>query len=182
MTFSTTPIFVRSLANALTSLGLLDRVLPLVPPSTRASLVDPGLVRAHDGAVALHVCTALADAELVEKVFEEQLRRTLGSVIAPLVRVAMALTGNSPAVAFSRLDDLFKVMMKGVTPSWEPLSPTSGVVTITYPAGVTVDRYSGHGWVGGLRYAFELAGVKGTAVPQQWEGNRVSVAVSWIPR
>ena len=180
--FSTTPIFVRSLANALSSLKLLDRVLPLVPPSTRASLLEPGLVRAHDGAVAMHVCSALADETLVEQVFEEQLRRTLGSVISPLARVAMALAGNSPAAAFARLDDLFMVMMKGVTPTWESTSPTSGVVSITYPMGVTADRFTAHGWAGGLRYAYDLAGVKGTAVPRKVEGNRLSVAVAWTPR
>lgn len=182
MTFSTTPIFVRALANALTSLQLRDRVLPLVPPSTRASLTDPGLVRVHDGAVALHVCTALADEGLSEKLFEEQLRRTLGSVLGPLLKVMMALAGNSPAAAFSRLDDMFKVLMSGVTPSWAPSSASSGVVTIAYPADVTVDRFAAHGWAGALRYAYEIAGVKGTAVPQQWEGSRVTVAVSWTPR
>ena len=47
--------------------------------------------------------------------------------------------------------------------------------------GIVASRGDLSGWSlsGG---AFELAGVKGTATPQKWEGNRVTVAVSWTPR
>ncbi len=179
MPFETSTLFVKSLADALKQCGHLERVAATVPPEVRASLLDPNARRVHRGDVPLCVCTALADGPIIEEVFAVQTQRTLGPVAAPLMKVALALTGNSPATAFARLDDVLGVMMKGVTAAWTPTSTSAGVVSITYPATVQLDGYAAHGWAGALRYAYELAGVPGTTKAATSAGRVASVEAAW---
>lgn len=177
--FQTTTRFVRSLSEALRALRLFDRVLPLVPPTTRRSLEAPDGRPAHDGALPLHVSTALADDRLIEEVFLAQTQRTLGPVTAPLVKGALALAGSSPAVAFGHLDQVLRVLNQGVSAAWESSSPTSGLITLTYPASVNLDRFAACGWVGALRHAYALCNTEGTTRAAASLGRIVKVEASW---
>ncbi len=97
----------------------------------------------------------------------------------PLLKVALAISGNSPATAFARLADILPVIMRGMASRYDATSPTSGLVTITYPEQVSLDRFAGGGWTGALRYAYFLCGLTGTTRCAASMGRVVKVEASW---
>ena len=163
-------------------LGFMEKVLPLLSPETKKvveSPYDQKWVSAH---VIQDLSNALADAhgpEALEKVNYMMTNDSLGKLVLPMLRVALAITGRSPATIFSRLGDTLKVAMKGVTVKWTPDGPNAGRVTLTYPEPMPlVVHYS---WKGVFRFAFDLTERKGQLVAHRYlDGNKIiELDVSW---
>ena len=93
-------------------------------------------------------------------------RKLGGSVIQPVLKMATALFGNTPATVFQNLERFYSMVLKGMTFEYEATGPKSGVVRARaegphVPAALfDVTR-------GNLSYVFELCGVKGTVSPPQ---------------
>ena len=90
-------------------------------------------------------------------------RKLGGSVIAPVLRMASALFGNTPAALFQNLDRFYPMVLKGMSFSYQPAGDRDGVVTAS-AAGPDVPAALFHVTRGNLTYIFELCGVSGTVV------------------
>lgn len=158
--FEVSAMNLSSLARALEARGLLDGVKAAVKPETRAALDDPMSSRWHAGAVAVDAWQAIVDAEGPAQLEALNLKVTaesFGPVVRPLVKVALALGGSSPATVFGRLNDAIKVATRGVTVTWTPSGAQAGQVAFEYPCAmppVVVE----HGWRGVMRFGEELTG------------------------
>ncbi|MEW6433633.1 MAG: hypothetical protein AB1730_19165 [Myxococcota bacterium] len=158
--FEVSAMNLSALTRALEARGLLDRVKAAVKPETRAALDDPMSARWHPGAVAVDTWQAIVDAEGPAQLEALNLKVTaesFGPVVRPLVKVALALGGSSPATVFARLNDAIKVATRGVTVTWTPSGAQAGQVAFEYPCAmppVVVE----HGWRGVMRFGEELTG------------------------
>ena len=104
----------------------------------------------------------LADAhgpDALDEVNFAMTKDSLGKVVLPMLRVALAITGRSPATIFSRLGDSVKVAMKGVEVKWTPDGPNAGRVTLRYPQ--SMPQVVHYAWRGVFRFAWDLTGRQG---------------------
>lgn len=158
--FEVSAMNLAGLAKALTARGLIDRVKAEVQPATRAALENPMSARWHPGAVAVDAWEAIIKVDSPAQLEALNLKLTaesFGPIVRPLVKVALALGGSSPANVFARLNDAIRVATRGVTVTWTASSPTSGQVAFEYGRAmppVVVE----HGWRGVMRFGEELTG------------------------
>jgi len=88
-------------------------------------------------------------------------RKLGGSVVQPVLKMATALFGNTPATVFQNLERFYSIVLKGMRFEYEATGPKSGIVRARadgpdVPAALfDVTR-------GNLSYVFELCGVQGT--------------------
>lgn len=158
--FEVSSMNLSSLVRALTARGLLEKVLAEVKPETKAALDNPLLQKWHPGAVAVDAWQAIvtvAGAAQLEALNLKVTSESFGPVVRPLVKVALALGGSSPATFFSRFADGLKVATRGVTATWTATGRQSGQVAFEYPCPVppVVVEY---GWRGVMRFGEELTG------------------------
>ena len=85
-------------------------------------------------------------------------RDSLGKILTPMFKVALALTGRSPATLLSRVPDSVHQVLRGVKATWLPDGSTAGVLRVDYPEPVTA--VAADGWRGTLKFLFEL--IEGT--------------------
>jgi len=95
-------------------------------------------------------------------------RKLGGSVIQPVLKMATALFGNTPATVFQNLERFYSMVLKGMTFEYEATAPA---------ALFDVTR-------GNLTYVFELCGVQGTVEPPEQlrigdSGAEARYAVRW---
>lgn len=158
--FEVSAMNLSGLVKALTSRGLIEKVKAEVRPETLAALENPMSARWHPGALAVDVWNAVIKVDGPQQYEALNLKLTsesFGPVVRPLIKVALALGGSSPATIFSRLNDAIKVATRGVTVSWAPSGPTAGQVTFEYPCAVPPPVVE-HGWRGVMRFGEELTG------------------------
>jgi hypothetical protein len=155
--FEVTAVYVSGFRKALVDLGLLAQVVARLQPATRAVLDSPFSARTHDADVlrdlsdTLH---ALAGAETFQKHAYLMARDSLGKILIPMFKVALALTGRSPATLLARVPDSVNQALRGVKATWLPDGPSGGVLRVDYPEPVT--PVASDGWRGTLRFLFEL--------------------------
>jgi len=158
--FEVSAMNLSSLVRALQVRGLLEKVLEVVQPETRAVLSNPMQAKWHPGAYAVDTWLAVikvgGPAQL-EALNLKVTAESFGPIVRPLVKVALALGGSSPATVFSQLNNAVKVATRGVTISWTPESKTSGQVAFNYPQSVPPEVVE-HGWRGVMRFTEELTG------------------------
>jgi len=93
-------------------------------------------------------------------------RKLGGSVVQPVLKMATALFGNTPATVFQNLERFYSMVLKGMRFDYESTGPKSGIVRARaegphVPAALfDVTR-------GNLSYVFELCGVQGTVSPPE---------------
>jgi len=93
-------------------------------------------------------------------------RKLGGSVIQPVLKMATALFGNTPATVFQNLERFYSMVLKGMRFEYQVVSPKEGVVRAWVDGGgvpaalFDVTR-------GNLSYVFELCGVRGTVSPPE---------------
>ena len=110
-------------------------------------------------------------------------RKLGGSVIAPVLRMAQSLFGNTPVSVFGNLERFYAMVLKGMTFRYEAAGPGSGVV-VARAFGVGVPEALFDVTRGNLTYVFELCGVEGTVgSPEKLsvdeQGSEARYAVSW---
>lgn len=158
-------IGIRSLAFGIASLPYGSEVKAALNPATRAALDDPNSTKWHDGSVVLEaaeVVKRFGGNEGVEAMNYHAVKRSLGPVMAPFLKVSLALFGASPATLFSRMNENLTPVMRGVTTTWAAADPLSGRLIVTHPDPVLAVSWPC--WRGSLRFTFDLCGVKGEIV------------------
>jgi hypothetical protein len=111
--------------------------------------------------------------ELIERLNTQMMRDSLGPILAPMLKVALAITGRTPATLFSRLGEAGKTAMRGeVVFAYEVTSPRSGTLTIRYPRPLAPNLLAV--WRGVFRFLYELSGMPQGRVEaaEQLEGGR----------
>ncbi len=174
---------LKALADSLRARPDFDRVRALLRPETAAALERPALQKWHDGAVVFDLTLAMDQVmggDAIEEVHYDHVRRSIGPLLAPFVKVALALAGKDPRTIYKRMDDMMVSVVRGVKCSWVEQSPTSGLLTVLY-AHDEVKPPSLRAWAGVIRYTFDLCEVKGqvSARFKDFDGHRLEFDVSW---
>jgi hypothetical protein len=88
-------------------------------------------------------------------------RKLGGSVIQPVLKMATALFGNTPATVFQNLERFYSMVLKGMTFEYEAVGPKEGLIRARVE-GANVPAALFDVTRGNLSYVFELCGVNGT--------------------
>jgi hypothetical protein len=88
-------------------------------------------------------------------------RKLGGSVIQPVLKMATALFGNTPATVFQNLERFYSMVLKGMTFEYEAAGPKQGLIRVRVE-GANVPMALFDVTRGNLTYVFELCGVDGT--------------------
>lgn len=161
MDFEVSATNLAGLMKALEADGSAAKVLSLVSAPTQAILKMPHAQRWHPGAVAVEAWSAIIDAFGAPRLEQLNLlitRQSFGPIVRPLVKVALALGGNSPATVLARLDDAIKVATRNVKVTWVAGGPTAGTVSFEYPRAMPRPDVVEYGWRGAMRFGEELTG------------------------
>ncbi|MCU0695945.1 MAG: hypothetical protein MUC96_05400 [Myxococcaceae bacterium] len=173
---------LKALVEVLRARPDVEQVFARVSPATREALERPSLSKWHDGAVIFDVTLAMdavMGGDAIEAVYYEHVRRSIGPLMAPFVKVALSLAGNDPRTIFKRMDGMMGSVVKGVASAWSETTPTAGVLTLTHRDEVKVP--SVRAWAGVLRYPFDLCEVKGTVRPRLdgFDGHHLVYDLAW---
>ena len=88
-------------------------------------------------------------------------RKLGGSIIQPVLKMATALFGNTPAAVFQNLERFYAMVLKGMKFEYQPLGPREGIVrAVAEGPGVPAALFDVTR--GNLTYVLELCGVQGT--------------------
>jgi hypothetical protein len=162
------------------AMGALESVLPRLSPATRAVVDRPSDAKWFSAQVIKELTEQVANVsggELLEELNYRMTKESLGRLVLPVLKVALAITGNSPATVFARLGEVLAVAMRGVRVAWTPSGPRGGALRFTYPEPPPMAAH--HSWRGAIRFAFELADAEGTVTSSKYEGNELAMELSW---
>lgn len=87
-----------------------------------------------------------------------------GSMIAPVLRMATSLFGNTPVTLFQNLERFYALVLKGMTFTYESIGPREGWV-VTRVHGPNAPEALFDVTRGNLVFVFELCGVNGHVDP-----------------
>jgi hypothetical protein len=174
---------LKALVEVLRARPEAGQVFARVSPPTRAALDKPSLSKWHDGSVIFDLTLtmdAVMGGDAIEDVYYEHVRRSVGPLMAPFVKVALSLAGKDPRTIYKRMDDMMGSMVKGVSSTWQETTATSGVLTLHHRDEVKVP--SVRAWAGVLRYPFDLCEVKGEVRPrlEGFDGHHLVYELSWV--
>lgn len=145
--------------------GKTSAVKARVSPETAKLLDKPPFVFSWMSPKAMdELQTAIVAVEGREACVELGLtagRKLGGSMIAPVLRMATSLFGNTPATVFENLERFYSMVLKGMKFAYESTGPKGGVVLVT-ATGPDVPAALFDVTRGNLSYVFELCGVAGT--------------------
>jgi hypothetical protein len=182
MNWKYSSVGVQSMSRALALTGKAEQVLARCGPQTRAALDKPHLESWHDGSVVVDLSLAI-QAELgdaaVDEVYYQAVKRNLGPVMEPFLKVMLMLGGRKPETVLSKMNASLASIMKGVRTEWTPTGPKAGVLTVIHED--EVKPVSFFAWGGSLRYSFDLVGVKGRVTPRMPspDNKRFTFDLSW---
>jgi hypothetical protein len=181
--FQVTAVYVSGFRKGLVELGLLQQVSERVKPSTREVLEKPFSSSLHDGDVLADLSDTLhtlAGSEVVQKHAYLMARDSLGKILVPMFKVALALTGRTPASLLARVPDSVHQAIQGVRVKWLPSSAEEGVLRVEYPTPVTV--VAAEGWRGTLKFLFELldgASARIVRIDARDEQRTLEIRIRW---
>lgn len=157
---------IRSLHVGVSSLPCAAQAFAAMKPETRAALQNPSSASWHDGSVVIDAAEAVerfAGEDGVVAMNETAVKQSLGPLMAPFLKVTLALFGGSPETIIKRMNDSIGTVMKAVTTVWTSTGPKSGRLVITYRDDVR--PVSWPCWKGSLRFIYDLCGVTGDITP-----------------
>ena len=88
-------------------------------------------------------------------------RKLGGSVIQPVLKMATALFGNTPATVFQNLERFYSMVLKGMSFEYQVVGAKEGLIRARVD-GANVPAALFDVTRGNLTYVFELCGVNGT--------------------
>jgi hypothetical protein len=145
--------------------GCLELVRQRVSPSTCALIDKPPFPFAWIPATPMDemesALFAVAGTQACADLGATAARKLGGSVIAPVLRMASSLFGNTPAALLANLDRFYPMVLKGMSFGYEALGDREGIVRAS-AGGPDVPAALFHVTRGNLLYIFELCGVSGT--------------------
>ena len=139
--------------------GLLEKALEKCTPATRAVLENPYSARWHPGSVLADFSEALmtvSDAATFEALNYDMAKASFGPILRPMVQVALALTGRSPATVLSRVPASLEPVVRNVSCVWASDGKNGGMLTFSYPSDVSPN--SEFAWRGAIRFIGDLSG------------------------
>lgn len=151
-------LHMSGLVKALKAAGLFDGVLAAVRPDARVALIDPYSAKWFPSRIGYEVLSAIIRVNgtaVYEDLNLRMSRDSLGVVMLPMVKVAMAIGGKSPNILLNRLDGIVQMTNRGVRLEWKNSNPTAGVLKLTYVCD-TPSELVEYTWRGILRFGEDL--------------------------
>lgn len=151
---------LKGLLDVLEVRGLREEIVSGLSAAAQAACAAPMARKWHPSAIAIEVWSAIikqGGEQLQEDVNYEMTRKSFGPVVTPMVKVALALSGSSPAAVFSRLGQLSSLALRNVRFDWVSRDAFSGILTIRYPRSVPREIVE-PAWRGIFRIGGELTG------------------------
>jgi hypothetical protein len=178
----------RLTAEFLAKRGVMDKVKAQASEPTRTILEKPPFAFAWRGYEPLEEIERIlyvmpGGPQLCVDLGHAAGSQLSGSVIEPVLRMAMSLFGKTPATMFANLDRFFSMVVRGFTFSYEAGSAKDGVVLVEI-AGGQVHLSLFEQLRGNLRTIFDLCAVKGSiaaaeVVRRDDKGAQIRIPVRW---
>jgi len=176
----------RITADFLEKRGLKSEVSAKLSPASRKFVDKPPF------AFSWHDYAALEEIEKVLHARSPELAADLGfaaaehlsgTVVAPLVKMALTLFGKSPDQLFTNLDRFYSMVTRGFSFRYEPAGEKAGQVRVTISGGKAHESLFQQ-IKGNLRMLYGLSGVNGTVdeprvLRSDDAGAEVALRVSW---
>lgn len=146
------------LAKALTRRNLFDGTVAKLSPEAARALKTPNAQRWWPGSLFQEVNRVVIrdhGIELYTQLTDDLVRRSLGPIAEPMVRVTLALVGATPVSLLSRMSTLAAISFKGPTVLWEPKDAHHGRITVKYLAPLDAPPIVA-GWKATFQYLFDL--------------------------
>lgn len=183
MGIEVTAVYVQGFRKALVELGLYEAVTAKLPARTVEVLNNPFSARTHPLEIfrdLVDTTFEVAGVERYQRHAYVMARESLGKILTPMFKVALALTGRTPATLMSRVPQSVSQALRGVDAQWVPEGPQGGTLRIQYP--ISVPASAEFAWRGTLQFLFEL--LEGTPttitkVTQEDENRRLLIVVKW---
>ncbi len=135
------------------------KVLAKCSPATQEAFKNPYSARWHSGEVLVEFSELLVQ-EMGQQAFADlnydMTKASFGPILGPMLQVALAITGRSPATVLARVPTSAEQALKNVKCSWTSTGPKSGTLGFEYPCPIKPDTE--HAWRGALRFISELSG------------------------
>jgi hypothetical protein len=170
--------------------AVLEDVKAKVSPDTRKLLEKPPFAFAWQEGAPLEeiervLYTMPKGRELCVDLGHAAGRQLSGSVVKPVLKMAISLFGQTPASLFANLDRFFSMVVRGFNFRYEERAPREGVVYAEI-AGGGVHESLFDQLRGNLMTVFDLCSVKGDVgepqvVRHDDAGAVVGLAVRWDP-
>jgi hypothetical protein len=164
----------------------LDRVLPSLPPATRALLDSPPdgsdwIPLEHNVALFAAVEATLGPGR-VRALARETSRGPLFAPVRTFVEMALATFGGTPATLFARAETLLRFNIRGQEIRYTPWTERSGELAIRV-CGLRPPPSFFEAWAGITESVFDLCGIKGTVEchprDEPGEDGRAVLRVAW---
>jgi len=139
--------------------GLYEPALARCSAQTREAFANLYGARWHPSAVLAEFSEALlavSDATVFEAINYDMAKASFGPILRPMVQVAFAITGRSPATILSRVPDSLAPAVRNVVGVWAPEGKSGGTLSFTYPTDISPN--SELAWRGVIRFIAELSG------------------------
>lgn len=161
--------------------GVEAKVLARLLPTTRAAVENPWSTRWHSGDVLIDLSQSIIDEVGVEAFMDlnyEMARDSFGGIVRPLIQVALALTGRSPATVFARIPSGVTSALQNVSVAWKSTGEKAGLLSFTYPSPIRPETE--FAWRGALRFLSELSGTPSRVEKVELlGGNSLHFDLSW---
>jgi hypothetical protein len=175
-------MLARCYRHSLEEMGILQEIIRLAP-TTEAWLKSPpmplswvgiewfshvidtvNIVRGRDGCVQLGQSIG---------------KHATGSVLGPVIRVLLNLSGSAPSALYLRLHDIVRPMLRNFGYRYVNTGQTSGIAEFNHGIPMTDSWFAS--WEGCLRYAFDLCSTKGVVGRAQIQdgGRAAKITVRW---
>jgi hypothetical protein len=155
-----------------------ERLVPLLDQPREAPKWMDGLAFDELNAVVY----GLRGREGLRELLQQVMKSGLAKVLEPIIQLALAVFGGTPAAILSRADSLLAVNSRGVRMKWMTSTFTSGIVQVS--CGEVIPPISWIAWEGIFIHVVELAGVSGAVGEARASADGLSceIDVSWTPR
>lgn len=160
--------------------GLAEQVLAKCSDDTRRAFTSPYSTRWHSGTVLVEfseAIVAVAGSKTFGDMNYDMTRASFGPILGPMLQVALAITGRTPATLLARMPQAIESALKNVQVTWESTGATSGTLRFVYPCDIRPDTL--HAWLGALRFIEELSGTTLRFEEQRVEIDRITLRIAW---
>lgn len=183
MKFEFSALNLNGIVKGLKAAGVLPGLLQHVSPELRKILESPYAERWYRGELMTELWLKVGELHgwnKVEDINFDVTMNSLGPVVRPVMRVALALADASPAAVFSRMGSLASTAIRNVEFGWDSKSKISGAMWLRYPDPVPPE-FVEHCWAGIFRTGSEMVGktVKVERFEVTREGRQFTFHLSW---
>jgi hypothetical protein len=177
---------VRAYVEALERFGLRTEVRARVSAEAGA-LMDriPNAIQwvnaAHVDEMSQHVLTVFGRDRLRAFAYDIA-SKTTGLALSPIIKTSLLFGDRTPATLLAHFAPAARIMLRGFDLRYDVVSPTSGVVTVSFEEPAAPARL--YGWDGVLKYVVEFCDVDTVIAPGviQPDQRSCTFALSWTVR